>query len=602
MNNPPSIFTGLPGSHDDDSSPDTRRLSTPEYRATLQDRPPPALPSSPPAPKPPAAWLDANPQEARESDPPSGRVLPPARPLKSVADSFVTPSKPAEKRSFACQSCAHKHSQSEPLHKRRKLHSHSRSRHTLDSFDFAPSFDRKQPPSPLFFSHTKRVRPQLPARFSSSEAAARMLSNAREDSGIKTVTLARGTYTGSSPSTRTSVDRSSLPPGSPEIREKPDVPRGLSSVGIGELLEQDGRPTFIVDLGEPANYGPGYLNIVFANSALRASIGLLDLVTGKVVNDSQDSAVFKAFAQFKTWALSAVAHGESLEVCIPGILYSGLSWTIYTLRKRYRVISGSYPASPTPTTVSSLPSSVAAQQPVSAGKVARDDKLGPGDTEILVLPSTETEATDYFGLPPAAPDRPTTPQTGGTTTTSTTAVDLPDAPQTPAGLTGRIFGTTSDASSIASHPSITNECVLRAAVAGDVDSFIISSNDTNSRKEIGFFDWTRLPIDSDLPQHIQFARSVDWASTPLGPIEFWSADLRQMCNLIMASPHPAAMYWGDDLVAIYNEAYVLLAGQKHPTLMGQSYRDAWAEIWDDVKDVFAGAKLTGQATMKVSIH
>jgi hypothetical protein len=43
----------------------------------------------------------------------------------------------------------------------------------------------------------------------------------------------------------------------------------------------------------------------------------------------------------------------------------------------------------------------------------------------------------------------------------------------------------------------------------------------------------------------------------------------------------------------------LLAGQKHPKLMGQSYAEAWAEIWDDVKDVFANARVTGQATMKV---
>lgn len=39
------------------------------------------------------------------------------------------------------------------------------------------------------------------------------------------------------------------------------------------------------------------------------------------------------------------------------------------------------------------------------------------------------------------------------------------------------------------------------------------------------------------------------------------------------------MYWGDDLIAIYNEAYIMLAGQKHPTLMGQSYSVAWSEIW-----------------------
>lgn len=39
------------------------------------------------------------------------------------------------------------------------------------------------------------------------------------------------------------------------------------------------------------------------------------------------------------------------------------------------------------------------------------------------------------------------------------------------------------------------------------------------------------------------------------------------------------MYWGDDLIAIYNEAYIMLAGQKHPKLMGMSYSVAWAEIW-----------------------
>jgi len=32
--------------------------------------------------------------------------------------------------------------------------------------------------------------------------------------------------------------------------------------------------------------------------------------------------------------------------------------------------------------------------------------------------------------------------------------------------------------------------------------------------------------------------------------------------------------------------------------MGQSYKVAWAEIWDEVKDVFANARMTGQATMK----
>ena len=59
--------------------------------------------------------------------------------------------------------------------------------------------------------------------------------------------------------------------------------------------------------------------------------------------------------------------------------------------------------------------------------------------------------------------------------------------------------------------------------------------------------------------------------------------------MIMGSPHPAAMYWGKDLTAIYNEAYVLVAGKKHPELMGQSYSRAWKEVWHLVKDSFDSA-------------
>lgn len=66
----------------------------------------------------------------------------------------------------------------------------------------------------------------------------------------------------------------------------------------------------------------------------------------------------------------------------------------------------------------------------------------------------------------------------------------------------------------------------------------------------------------------------------------------------MASPHPAAMYWGNTNVAIYNESYIHIAGRKHPELMGQSYNKAWSEIWDEIKGVFEEAKTSGLSTMK----
>ena len=90
----------------------------------------------------------------------------------------------------------------------------------------------------------------------------------------------------------------------------------------------------------------------------------------------------------------------------------------------------------------------------------------------------------------------------------------------------------------------------------------------------------------------------DLTNLILGPIDGWSSDLRGMCNLIMASPHPSAMYWGPEHVAIYNEAYIALAGKNHPELMGKRYSDVWAEVWPAVVEVFANAMSSAQATMK----
>ncbi|KAG7146409.1 hypothetical protein HYQ46_004794 [Verticillium longisporum] len=112
------------------------------------------------------------------------------------------------------------------------------------------------------------------------------------------------------------------------------------------------------------------------------------------------------------------------------------------------------------------------------------------------------------------------------------------------------------------------------------------------------FDWTRITITPELSEHILFARNTDWGATSLGPLEYWSADLRAMANMVMGSPHPAALYWGPEFVTIYNEAYIELAGQKHPSLMGMRYADAWSEIWDDLQPIMQSAWDSGQSTLK----
>ncbi|KAF2494286.1 hypothetical protein BU16DRAFT_464514 [Lophium mytilinum] len=431
-----------------------------------------------------------------------------------------------------------------------------------------------------------------------------MLSNTRsEDTGIKTVTLARGTFSGlsppgsgftSAPSGRSSEPGSLAGTASPDSSsDRSGLLRILGSIGIVELLEQDQRPTFIVDVGD-APSTPGPLQIMFANSALRSAPALVAVVTGRSPDASPVTPLASASSQFRGWLIGTVALGDSPDVHPPPVEHGGMIWQCSTLRKRLRVVSGSYSSSLSPSLPSNKPRNGTAptsssQEPTSSSQGLSSGSVGQHTT------STE-EPQDYFGTTATLPP---TPEVQEENNDAITTIEHPMNGNEDIVFNATDWGNPSGGSeipqSLAAFSSYA-ECVARATSAKDIDSFSRDAN--NMPKEMGFFDWTRLPITDNLPRHIQFARSIDWASTPLGPIEFWSSDLRQMCNLIMASPHPAAMYWGDDLVAIYNEAYVLLAGQKHPTLMGQSYKDAWAEIWDEVKDVFANARLTGEATMK----
>lgn len=413
-----------------------------------------------------------------------------------------------------------------------------------------------------------------------------MLSKTREEGGIKTVNLARGTFNGLSPPVPTSVasgrtsERSSLPPAtSPDARERSernDPLRLLGSVGIVELLEQDGRPTFIVDIGDFANHTPGAssLLILFANSALRSSSSIWELVAGKPPESMTDETTAHATNQFRAWLLGSVKQGENLDVSPSAVEYGGIVWSWYTLRKRLRVVSGAVPSHAAISLPTTDPSNEFAIPSVSSTGLMSGNSLETSSSSALI-----SEQQDYFGsnVPAAVHSEVTAPVTKLQNHVIRAKDNTPDDGSGSSPKSSNLA-----LPSMADSPSFNNE----------------EPDDRPQDHDMGFFDWTRLSLSSSLPRHIQFARSVDWASTPLGPIEYWSNDLRAMCNLIMASPHPAAMYWGDELVAIYNEAYIGLAGQKHPGLMGQSYKVAWAEIWDDVKDVFANARTTGQATMK----
>ena len=72
--------------------------------------------------------------------------------------------------------------------------------------------------------------------------------------------------------------------------------------------------------------------------------------------------------------------------------------------------------------------------------------------------------------------------------------------------------------------------------------------------------------------------SRTWGDTPLGPIETWPPCLRTMTLMLVCSPVPMVMLWGEDGVMLYNDAYSVFAGGRHPELLSSKVREGWPEV------------------------
>jgi PAS domain S-box-containing protein len=84
-------------------------------------------------------------------------------------------------------------------------------------------------------------------------------------------------------------------------------------------------------------------------------------------------------------------------------------------------------------------------------------------------------------------------------------------------------------------------------------------------------------------------RLFNWAATPLGPVEEWKNSLRSALNICLNSNFPIAIYWGAELLLIYNDAWSPIPGSKHPWALGRPAKEVWPEIWDSIEPQFAKA-------------
>ncbi len=92
-------------------------------------------------------------------------------------------------------------------------------------------------------------------------------------------------------------------------------------------------------------------------------------------------------------------------------------------------------------------------------------------------------------------------------------------------------------------------------------------------------------------------RSIDWSTTPLGPMATWSPSLRTTLQIMLGSRQPMFLWWGPALIQLYNDAYVPSFGRgKHPAAMGQRGVDCWGEIWPIIGPQIEGVMTRGEPT------
>jgi two-component sensor histidine kinase len=93
----------------------------------------------------------------------------------------------------------------------------------------------------------------------------------------------------------------------------------------------------------------------------------------------------------------------------------------------------------------------------------------------------------------------------------------------------------------------------------------------------------------------ELIRRKDWSQTALGPLEGWPQALKTVVAACLDAGFPQVVFWGADLVQVYNDAAIAILRAKHPGALGQPARECWAEIGADAAPLLERVMTTGKA-------
>lgn len=95
----------------------------------------------------------------------------------------------------------------------------------------------------------------------------------------------------------------------------------------------------------------------------------------------------------------------------------------------------------------------------------------------------------------------------------------------------------------------------------------------------------------------EFIRKFDWSGTSIGTPHTWPYSLRTTVSNLLRSKFPMFLWWGEELIQFYNDAYrpSLGNGGKHPMALGQRGSECWTEVWPVIFPLIEQVRNTGEA-------
>ncbi|EUC33058.1 hypothetical protein COCCADRAFT_5343 [Bipolaris zeicola 26-R-13] len=332
----------------------------------------------------------------------------------------------------------------------------------------------------------------------------------------------------------------------PPVRPKKDRQDGalnrLNTSSLPQLLDMDNRPTFVLDMENRVHENQLTVRPIFCNAALKRQEQLFLKVIGSAREDPKDSDRGANYEEFRIWATTISTFRDSRDIFPLTIEYAKFIWTVFCIQPNWRVITG-HP-------------------------VFRNEDIPGGGPLSASAPESEKK---WHGVR-VRDDKKTSASAAAISTHDIVEnVEQSELPQ----------------KSISSEQEKRRTSSVSAVTLAALESPVP--------------DWTAANPKGVLPEHLTFVRSIDWSKTPLGAMNTWTIQFREIVCLVMRNPHPSSVFWGEDLTMLYNESHRdIIAGNKHPALMGTGFSGPFHEMWDSVRATMRESARTGQAQLNLN--